>query len=234
MQYFISHNERYNILPNGVIEQANPQPYKYDSNYVATYDTEAYKRGNETLQAMRFGFATAAHGKPIQSLLDVGCANGAFCLFAQQSVKDVKGFDVTGEPVPGVDVVSELVPADVYTFHDVLEHIKDCSFLNDLQCETISISLPCCHFMELLQLQKYDGVGDPAEIKSGSALDWFNNDYKHRKPNEHIRHFTPHSLANFMYEYGWRDIATSYHEDIIRKSTHGLSNIISMAFKRIN
>lgn len=206
----------YRVLNTGVIEQVNPQPYKYDAKYVATYDTPEYVRGNETLQAMRYAFATAAHRTPISSILDVGCANGAFLKFVQKQIYYCYGYDVTGEQVEGVAIVKELIPAEVYTFHDVLEHIHDCSFLADLQCDTICISLPYCHYHTVAKGQE-----------------WFDNEYKHLKRDEHVRHFNPVSLRYFMEGYGWRMVALSLHEDIVRKSTHGLPNIISAAFKRI-
>jgi hypothetical protein len=35
-----------------------------------------------------------------------------------------------------------------------------------------------------------------------------------------------------MTSLGWKEVAKSSHEDIVRKSAHGLQNILSMAFKR--
>lgn len=216
MKMFVSKNgAKYQVLDNGVIEQIDPKKFIYDKDYIATYDTEAYKRGNETLQAMRYAFATAAHGRPINSILDVGCANGAFLKFAQQQVENAFGFDVTNVRVSGINIVPWMVNAEVYTFHDVLEHIYDCSFIKKLSCETISISLPYCY---------YDTLGQ----------DWFDNKYRHLKKDEHIRHFNHKSLENFMRELGWCKVALSYHEDIVRKGTSPtLHNILSMAFKRI-
>lgn len=211
MNKFTSHGYDYAVLDNGVIEQIAPEPFVYDSKYVATYDTPDYVRGNETLQALRYGFVCGAHGVTPDSLLDIGCANGAFVKFAQQHT-DAKGYDITGELVPGIIVVAKLQPAAVWTFWDVLEHIHKPDFLHDAPCDTICVSLPYCH------LDTQD-------------LSWFHNKYKHRKPNEHVRHFNPASLCSFMLQYGWNSVAMSTHEDIVRKSTHGLENILSMAFK---
>lgn len=213
MKTFESHGYKYAVDDFGVINQLDPKPFVYDDKYVSTYDTEEYRKGNELLQAMRLAFVIGAHGSVPQSIQDNGYGNGAFMLYARKMVPNVYGLDVTGVKVEGCEIVSGNTLADVYTFWDCLEHIEDLSFLRKIKCNTICISLPWCHL-------------------STKGKEWFDNCYKHRKPNEHLRHFTPRSL-NFMMEcYGWTSIATSHHEDIVRVSAHGLPNILSMAFKR--
>jgi hypothetical protein len=210
---FTANDRQYEIDDMGVINQTDHKPFKYNEDYAAIYDRPEYTRQSEILQAMRLGFACAAHGRVIQSLSDCGYGNGAFIKFAKQYIPYVYGFDVTGVPVEGCYIVPELVKSDVLCFHDTLEHIADLSFLKDLPHETIIISLPFCHLLT-------EGVA------------WFENKYKHFKPDEHLHHFSPLSLANLMNKYGWKEIARSTHEDVIRKSAHGLPNILSMAFKR--
>lgn len=210
---FTAKGRKYEVQPTGVIFQTDHRPFEYDPNYSAIYDEEKYKRGSDLLQALRLGFALGAHGKPINSLMDVGYGNAAFINFIKEHVPFVYGYDITGVPLDGAYLMPELVKADVYTFHDVLEHFPDCSFLKDLQTETICISLPYCHFHT-------------------EGLRWFEFGYHHRKPDEHIRHFNPWSLANFMKQYGWHSVAESDHENYIRKGLNGLQNILSMAFKR--
>jgi len=210
---FTAKGRHYEIDNLGVINQTDHHPYKYNDDYAAIYDRPEYTRQSEILQAMRLGFACAAHSKEIISLSDCGYGNGAFIKFAKQYIRYVYGFDVTGVPVDGCYIVPELVKSDVLCFWDTLEHIPDLSFLKDLPHETICISLPYCHLIT-------------------EGKEWFANEYKHFKPDEHVHHFTPHSLANLMNFYGWKETARSGHEDIVRKSTHGLQNILSMAFKR--
>lgn len=207
------HGRTYETDKFGVITQLDHRPYKYDADYSAIYDKPEYKSKSEILQAMRLGFVQGAHGSPVKTLMDVGYGNGAFIKFAQQYVPTVYGYDVTGVPLERAYKMPELVNADVYTFWDCLEHIPDCSFLKKLNCETICISLPYCHFHT-------------------EGLSWLERSYKHMKPDEHIRHFNEWSLAAFMGQYGWHSTTVSNHEDIVRKSAHGLQNILSMAFKR--
>jgi hypothetical protein len=88
---------QYEIDELGIIHQLNPAPYKYDANYVATYDTEAYRRDNDRLQAMRYAFAVACHGHTPGKIFDYGCGNLAFVNYARQSSWAV-GYDITGLP----------------------------------------------------------------------------------------------------------------------------------------
>lgn len=210
---FTSHGRQYEIDKHGVIVQTDHRPYKYDAQYSATYDTESYRRQSDILQALRLGFIQAAHGRPIKTLMDVGYGNGAFMLFAKQNIQHVYGTDVTGVVVDGCTILPEMIKAEVITFWDVLEHFPDISFVRDLPHQTICVSLPYCHVIT-------------------EGTEWFDTVYKHRKPDEHIRHFNEFSLGNIMDSLGWKVVAVSGFEDVVRKSTHGLQNILSMAFKR--
>lgn len=193
----------------GVLHQMNPKPFTYDPRYCATYDTPEYQQRSEVLQALRFGFATAAHGKPIQSILDVGYGNGAFMNFAKKQVPVVYGHDISGVPVPaGCDFVPDIrMVCDTVTFWDCLEHYHDINFVQDLRCETVVISLP--HFPGREQF--------PA--------------WPHRKPNEHLHHFTSESLKRWMWKMGWECVAYSKHEDIVRRRDTDW-NILTAGFRR--
>jgi hypothetical protein len=220
---FNSNGTQYGTDEYGVIHQMNPQPYTYDAAYVSTYDTPEYQRQSDILQALRLGFVVGAFGRVPRKLLDFGAGNGAFMRFAIQRVKIVFGYDVAGAGVPGV--FSDLHTAytafdgrefDVITFWDALEHVPDLSFVRDLPCKMVVISLPWCHYAALGQ-------------------QWFDNEYYHRKPSEHLHHFNYESLEAFMKSCGWNKVADSDHEDIVRKprySNKHISNILTMAFKR--
>lgn len=210
---FTSHGRQYEVDRFGVIVQTDHRPFVYDPKYSAIYDKPEYVRGSELLQALRLGFVHGAHGRPIQSIMDVGYGNGAFINFVKQHVRYVYGHDVTGVPLDGAYQMPEIVKADVITMWDVLEHFPSVNFVRELPCETLVVSLPHCHFLT-------------------EGKDWFDNEYPHRKPDEHIRHFNAISLSAMMASYGWKTISISGHEDIIRKSAHGRQNILSMAFKR--
>lgn len=203
----------YEIDRFGVVNQLQWQPYVYDATYSDTYNKPEYKIKAELLQASRIGFAIAAHGRPIETLIDCGYGAGDFIQYAKKIVPHVYGYDVTGVQVEGALIVPDLVKAQVLTMWDVLEHFPDLSFVKDLPHETICISLPYCHIIT-------------------ESVEWFATKYKHLKKNEHLHHFNELSLRNLMDHYGWKCVAVSNHEDIVRKSTHGLQNILSAAFKR--
>lgn len=209
---FQSHGRQYEIDKYGVIHQTDAKLYTYDAGYVATYDTEDYRRANDKLQALRLGFIIGVHGFIPYSICDVGYGNGAF-LKAAEIIPIRYGKDVTGVEVPGVELTDKYPPVDVITFHDCLEHIPDLSFVKDLKCKTLVVSLPNCHYRTAGQI-------------------WFDDLYKHRKPDEHLHHFDMQSLEAFMLSCGWRVVATSNHEDIVRQSTGNWENILTMAFKR--
>lgn len=197
------------------VHQLDPKPYTYDKDYAGIYDSPEYVRGSEILQAMRYGFICSAHGMPINSIMEVGYGNGAFIKFVKKMNPGliINAFDVTGVHIDGIFIQDRIVNADVITFWDVIEHIPDLSFIKDLPHETMCISLPYCHFLT-------------------EGKDWFENDYAHRKPDEHLHHFNELSLSFLMDSLGWKAVSIANHEDGIRKSKHGLWNILSMAFKR--
>lgn len=210
---FTAKGRHYEIDKFGVVNQTDHRPYVYDAKYADTYNKPEYKNNAEQLQAMRTAFAICAHGRPINSILDCGYGAGDFIQYAKKIVPYVYGFDITKVPIDGCMIVHDLIKTDVLTMWDVLEHFPDLSFVKDLPHETIALSLPYCHIIT-------QGVG------------WFENNYWHLKCDEHLHHFSEISLRNLMANYGWKMVATSNHEDIIRKSKHGLQNILSAAFKR--
>jgi hypothetical protein len=212
MKFSIGKNQ-YEVDQFGVIKHLNPVPFVYDESYVSIYDTPAYQQHAEYLQALRLGFVLGSHGKEPQALTDCGYGTGAFMKEAKKIIPHVWGVDLTGVQVEGCYIMPYITKTDILTLWDCLEHFHDLSFLLDVPAETICISLPYCHFHT-------------------EGLAWMETKYCHLKPSEHIRHFNEFSLSAMMASYGWTTIAVSAHEDIVRKSTHGLQNILSMAFKR--
>lgn len=204
-------NDHYEITPDGVIHQINPKPFIYDTNYISCYDNESYKSKSDLLQMERLTFVSAVHGRPIRSLIDYGYGLGDFMRFARKKVKMVYGFDLTRMHVEGCEVVNKLFPVDAITFHDALEHVPDISFIKDLPCETVSVSLPNCEY----------------HLK---GKDWFASWY-HRKPGEHLHFFDEASLIKFMDSMGWEHKSTSILEDYVRERGYDW-NILQCGFKR--
>lgn len=203
--------DQYEITEDGVIHQLNPKPFVYDQNYVSCYDNPNYQKESELLQAMRYVFATTVHGRPIRSLTDYGYGQGDFMKFAKKQTRVVYGYDLTRVHVDDCEIVNRLLPVDVIVFNDALEHVPDLSFVRDLPCETVVISLPnCLYYLK--------------------GAEWFKT-WHHRKPAEHLHFFDEQSLIKFMDNMGWKHIATSRHEDIVRKRGDDW-NILTAGFKR--
>lgn len=209
MKKLIVDGEEYKFDRYGVLHQLRPKSFTYDASYCSTYDTPEYERRSELLQGLRLAFATGVHGRPIQSLIDVGYGNGAFMKFAKRSIPVVYGHDISGVPVPaGCDFTADInLACDAITFHDALEHYPNIQFVKDLRCQTIVLSLPF-----------FPGI-DKFPI------------WPHRKPNEHLHHFTLESMRKWMWKMGWRMVAHSKHEDIVRRRETDW-NILSAGFKR--
>jgi hypothetical protein len=214
---FESDGYQYEVAANGVIHQRNPKPFVYDPEYSAIYDTEAYRRSSDMLQYSRLTFASACHGRPIRSLIDVGFGNGAFLNTAKQMVESATGMDVTGVLVPdGCFQTERFFPVDCVTFFDVLEHIHDLHFVRYIPAETVIITLPYCHFHS-----------------KDAGKEWFDT-WHHKKPNEHVHFFDLTSLTRFMHENDWDFVATSNMEDFVRKPRDHRQNILAAGFKKRN
>ena len=201
----------------GVIHQVNPEPFVYDPEYVSTYDSAEYALNSRALCGIRIGVVLDTYvrifgtSKTPESLLDFGCGNGAFGEYASTLVNTVYGFDILDYPLPEQVIgCSELIEADVYTFWDSLEHCPDLDFMEGLDCKMVAISLPWCHFSPNNHL-------------------WFSK-WKHRKPNEHLHHFSALSLIQFMDSKGWKCVHTCSVEDVIRTPIDASFNILTAIF----
>ena len=209
---FTAKGRQYEVDKFGV-HQVDHKPFVYDPAYSGIYDTPEYSKKSLELQKLRLDFINRVHGKKINSVHDCGYGNGAFMKFVAKHIPIVTGSDVTGVDVEGCYVFADILPANVITFWDCLEHIPDLSFVKYLLHETVCISLPYCHLRT-------------------HGKRWFETSYHHLKPDEHVHHFDEFYLDNLMDSMGWETVEISDHEDEIRTPKHGLQNILSMAFKR--
>ena len=94
---------------------------------------------------------------------------------------------------------------DKYSYEYTIEFVKD------LKCGVICISVPHCHY------------------KDDS---WF-EEWKHRRPNEHLWHFDKNSLSNFMTRMEFVLVSSSNIEDTIRKNKKEESNILTCIFRKV-
>lgn len=200
----------YEIDHNGVIFQKQKEVITYDPAYVSIrYDS--YGELSNYMAHLRLGFIVGAIGKIPDSVLDVGYGNGAFLNVCTNIITQCYGNDISGYRIPEKctfvkDIAKEHF--DVITFFDSLEHFEDLSFVRNLKCNYICISVPWCHYY---------------------SDEWFER-WKHRRPNEHLHHFNKESLVSFMHESGFKLITHNCIEDTIRKGDP--KNILTAIFSR--
>lgn len=204
--------EGYEILQNGVIHQLNPNIRQYDSNYI-NQSYNQYGEFSRNLSWLRLGCLLGCINYIPKSIMDVGYGNGDFLNSAKTLIPLCYGNEINGYDIPkGCTKIENLleVNVDVITFFDSLEHFNDITFINQLSCKYIMISVPNC------------------EYKSD---DWFTH-WKHRRPNEHLWHFNLESLSNFMFKNDFNLIHGSYIEDSIRRDLNNTHNILTTIFKK--
>lgn len=206
--------DNYKMLDNGVIKQiTKTSTITYDYNYV----NNSYNQYGELGMRMghlRLGYLLGSIGFVPNSILDIGYGNGDFLKVCSTIIKECYGSDVSGYPLPdNIKYVSDPYSEkyDVVSLFDVIEHFDDIYDLKKLKTNYIYLSTPNCHYVD---------------------DNWFEN-WKHRRPDEHLWHFNETSLKNFMLEIGYECINVSNIEDVIRKNDNKMSNILTGIFKKI-
>lgn len=202
--------DNYGRTPEGVIYQIEYTKFVYDENYIG----KAYAAApREAMSNLRFGYLVGSIGHVPGSLLDVGYGAGDFLRVAGKVVPDVCGYDIAPVyPLRGIPILDSLFdrPVEVVTFFDSLEHFEDIDVVRHLKTEYVCVSLPWCHYF---------------------SNQWFEN-WKHRKPDEHLWHFNHESLIAFMKKMGFDVLNYCNIEDTIRTTTDDWSNILSAVFRR--
>jgi hypothetical protein len=204
--------QNYNIDEDGVIHQIEHAPFVYDTEYVDSRYAGLPLLTDE-MSHLRLGFIQGAVPTPITSILDVGYGTGDFLKLCLKKIDQCFGNDLFSDRLPtGCKFVEDLTEHhyDIITFFDSLEHFEDISFVKDLKCNYIAISVPWCHY--------------PND-------EWFEN-WKHRRTDEHLHHFNLDSLTNFMKRSGFEILNHDNIEDIIRKPTDSLPNILTAVFRK--
>jgi hypothetical protein len=205
----------YRFDAHGVLHQVDPRSLtRYDVDYVKSrYDTLP-DRGAR-MSFLRAGFIIGATGRIAHSVLDVGYGNGSFLRCMGSLGAKCAGLDISGYPVPEGcrrARISDLCAHwDLVTMFDSLEHMPDLEFLRHMPARFVAVTAPWFH------------------VKQG--LDWFAS-WKHRRPGEHLHHFSPESLRELMHSCGYRQIVSAPIEDAIRKPEGNLPNTVTSVFAR--
>jgi hypothetical protein len=164
---------------------------------------------------LRLGYLIGSLGHIPKSILDVGYGSGDFLKVCKEIIPNCYGHDITSILPPEGTILVNSIYEDYYeviSFFDVLEHFENIYDIKKLKCSYLLISLPWCH---------------------NHSDEWFEN-WKHRRPNEHLHHFNEVSLTNFLNEIGYSRINFTNIEDTIRKNNQNEFNILTAVFKNEN
>ena len=198
----------------GGVSQVGAKPFAYNQAYNETYNTEAYKRDSLRLMQIRLDIVKSACGHP-NSLLDFGYGNGAFLTYASSFIPNCFGFDVAetnyheGKKWERINYLEQKGKPMVATFWDSLEHLENPEeVVRGIDAEYVCISLPWFTY----------------------ELDF--NNWHHRKPDEHLHHFTPDALITLMQDCNYRLCWLGNPEDEIRKGKGFDNNIMTATFTK--
>jgi hypothetical protein len=206
--------KQYEKLPSGVVKQKR---IRQSGSSLVDYKKAYNDLGQivENMSYLRLGYILGVINKP-GSLLDVGYGNASFLRVASSVITRCYGYDINDYPVPdNVQRINNMKNSyyDVITFFDSLEHFTNIDFVGDLRCSFIVVSVPECHYPE--------------------NTEWFIG-WKHRRPDEHIFHFSRKALLRFMASHGYTCVGIGNVEDSIRGNLNGETNILTGVFKKIN
>ena len=190
---------KYELDEHGVICQINPRPFEYTDSYIDTY----HQIGDDALYLMsklRFDHIKRVIKFTPETLLDIGYGSGSFLKYATNEWNvDCYGNDICKYALPKDVQFAEIddTEYDLITMFDVIEHFHNLDFLSIIRPEFLAITVPWV---------------PTTNWKSEEFQNW-----KHRKPNEHVRHFDARSLKKCIESYGYNMVSISNAEDPIRK-----------------
>jgi hypothetical protein len=214
---------KYKYDKHNVIYQVDPEPFEYTEEYMESYNNLGQAALNR-MSRLRLKYIRQTIGMQPRTILDIGYGSGSFIRHCKEQGIASYGNDVCKYEMPPGTAFAEIddTPYDVITLYDTLEHFHDISFLGIIRPEFLVITVPWRPFVRS-SLCEY--------AKTEEFLNW-----KHRKPNEHIRHFDLQSLKSCVESYGFEMIAVSNIEDTIRipSGNTGYPNILTEVFKRVD
>lgn len=164
--------------------------YDFDSPFARAFDAERFEQELDELEARGLS----------GSLLDVGCAVGTFLSHAQQRGWEIAGVELarfareTASRRLGIYIeesIGALPPGrryDVVTLHHVLEHVHDpAGFL------AYDVAPRVARFL-VIEVPNFASLAAQAEGPR----------WKDLRPEQHVSHFEPKTLASLVEEAGFR------------------------------
>lgn len=212
------------MIPNyemdrfGVIHQIEWRTKKYDSQYISYY--EGLWERTIKLGYQRLGWVMGLlHDENPENVLEFGYGLGTFLEAAQLSgVKNCCGCDVANYPLPqGCSFLNWQQSLertwDLVAMFDVLEHVPDLSFLEQLKTKYLAIAVPWCRWTE---------YGD----------DWLAH-WRMLLPDEHLHHFCPSSLQKLLEYHSYELIDhNTFEHGLRRRSGENEPGVFSSFFRR--
>ena len=198
--------------PTGTRQRDLTVTQTYDAAYLreryAAIDDRVRELADRRVRVLEAFVGPPAGG----SLLDFGCGVGAVVEAARRRGWHAAGCDL----IPGAGVLHPgSVPGgwDVVTFFDSLEHLPDpAGCVESLAADWVMVSVPWCH-------HPYDWV-------------WFGG-WKHRRPGEHLHHWSRGTLANFFGRLGYAEVVSGCVEDDFRPNPQQAEpNVLTALFRR--
>jgi len=190
----------------GIVEKVYNKKNIYNKDYYDRFVERASSKIGEEIYLSRWDLIEKyCHGD--MSLLDYGCASGAFHKSSRNGFK-CDGFDVN--PYSGFNKLPDECP-DILTMWDVIEHLTDpIEELRKFPSKYLFISTP--------------NVG----AVKGDIKKW-----RHYRPGEHLHYFDIHSLRESMNELGYDILEHNFSEGQIRNPNEPNDIITIVAERRI-
>lgn len=196
-------NVEYEIDEYGVIHQLNPSPFEYNNEYISTYDKPEYVAASNFLTGVRAGIV-CSRSRMFKEVFDVGYGKGDFLKAMNQMGFKCYGKDVTGSAPPNGVCEEENYEALVTTYWDVFEHIPQL----------------------LKEVRKWKSKHVIMSMPDVSMCKDFDN-WKHRKPDEHLHHFSPSSIKSSIESVSsYKMVWYGHPENVIRE------DIMTVIFER--
>jgi len=200
----------------GVVHQLNKLPFVYDEQYVKD---RYVKYGDlcKTLGDIRLAFLLGSIKYTPFSILDIGYGNGAFLDVCLKYGSSTYGYDVSEFEINKEHKILKF--EEIFNFNfdtvcmfDSMEHMTYPEvILENIKCKYIYVSVPW--------------------YKPELGDEWFTN-WKHKRDNEHLHHYSLESLELFFNKYNYSLISSSHIEDLVRYDINNNPNILTAVFKK--
>jgi hypothetical protein len=191
----------------GFWRQDEPAAFDYTEEYTESQST------NDAMAHMRLGWIGAFlnyEALTNASVVDIGAGNGSMVKCLRDKVGYAAAYDVVGDSISK----SELMETewDLVIMSDVLEHMEELEFLQELQWKHMYLSFP-----ETPVVEKWE------DLKT----------WRHFKPNEHLWMLNSVGMCRYCFDHGILVLGSAYFEDLIRtRWDPTLSNIASLMLEK--